>query len=112
MNPSEPRDNRISALYDSLAAELRQKLKTKNTPILLPPRDYDTVHRQKGNLQNIDLRRCLNSNIVGQNAKSGKKIGSSGGSSGIGSDHAPSPENTEGDGFLLDNQSTSGTFFF
>ncbi|KOB66931.1 Uncharacterized protein OBRU01_20548 [Operophtera brumata] len=72
----------VANLYDSLAAELKQKLSTGKSPILLPPRDYDTVHRQKGNLSNIDTRRCLNQNIVGVNAR--RKLESSGGSSGIG----------------------------
>ncbi|XP_028035292.1 uncharacterized protein LOC114246796 isoform X1 [Bombyx mandarina] len=88
----------VANLYDSLAAELKQKLSTGKkglgkSPILLPPRDYDTVHRQKGNLNNIDTRRCLNQNIVGVNAR--RKLESSGGSSGIGSDLAPSPERNE-----------------
>ncbi|XP_050553019.1 SAFB-like transcription modulator isoform X2 [Spodoptera frugiperda] len=83
----------VANLYDSLAAELKQKLSTGKSPILLPPRDYDTVHRQKGNLSNIDTRRCLNQNIVGVNAR--RKLESSGGSSGIGSDLAPSPERNE-----------------
>lgn len=105
-------DNRVTTLYDSLAAELRSKLNKNESPILLPPRDYDTVHRQKGNLQGIDLRRCLNTSIVGQNAK-GKRIESSGGSSGIGSDHAPSPDSPDSPeryNNLLDNQSTSGKY--
>lgn len=135
-------ESRIANLYDSLAAELKEKLCTgtqqNHAPILLPPRDYDTVHRQKGNLSGIDFRRCLNMNIVGMNvaaAAKGKKgagelispaqasgskqhlasprtkVGSSGGSSGIGSDHAPSPDQ-ENDNRFLDNQSTSGTFDF
>ncbi|CAG9767843.1 unnamed protein product [Ceutorhynchus assimilis] len=87
-------NSRISSLYNSVAAELREKLGKKNSPILLPPRDYDTVHRQKGNLTGIELRRCLNSNIVGQNVKN-KRLESSGGSSGIGSDHPPSPESPD-----------------
>ncbi|CAK1590273.1 unnamed protein product [Parnassius mnemosyne] len=83
----------VANLYDSLAAELKQKLSTGKSPILLPPRDYDTVHRQKGNLSNIDTRRCLNQSIVGVNAR--RKLESSGGSSGIGSDLAPSPERND-----------------
>ena len=65
-------NERITNLYDSLAAELREKLgmgtdsKSIHAPILLPPRDYDTVHRQKGNLAGIEMRRCLNENIVGE----------------------------------------------
>lgn len=103
----------MTTLYDSVAAELREKLGKKNSPILLPPRDYDTVHRTKGNLTGIELRRCLNANIVGQNVK-GRRLESSGGSSGIGSDHPPSPDSPETPDSrfnTLDNQSTSGEFF-
>ncbi|XP_067639865.1 peptidyl-prolyl cis-trans isomerase G [Eurosta solidaginis] len=88
-------------LFDSLAAELRAKLNGNGPPLLLPPRDYDTVHRSKGNLTAIELRRCRNALIVGgANSKEtvvptgGKQI-SSRGSSGIGSDLAPSPERQE-----------------
>lgn len=104
-------NTRVATLYNSVAAELREKLGKNDVPILLPPRDYDTVHRQKGNLAGIELRRCLNTNIVGQNIK-GKKIESSGGSSGIGSDHPPSPDSPDAtDRFnAIDNHSTSGKF--
>lgn len=104
---------RVETLYDSVAAELREKLGKNDVPILLPPRDYDTVHRQKGNLTGIELRRCLNTNIVGQNVvKGARRIESSGGSSGIGSDHPPSPESPEVNERFnsVDNQSTSGKF--
>ncbi|KAK9746717.1 hypothetical protein QE152_g5951 [Popillia japonica] len=104
-------NSRITTLYDSVAAELRAKLCKKDVPILLPPRDYDTVHRQKGNLTGIELRRCLNANIVGQNAKPGsRRIESSGGSSGIGSDHPPSPDSPDANDSrfnTMDNHSTS-----
>lgn len=76
---------RINNLYDSLAAELREKLHGVKGPLLLPPRDYDTVHRARGNLTGIELRRCRNAAIVGD----GVSPVSSGGSSGIGSDDAP-----------------------
>lgn len=152
---SGDRGDRPTSLYDSLAAELREKLgadqDASHAPILLPPRDYDTVHRQRGNLGQVDRRRCLNASIVGVNAKNVKNaedearspraaaaaakpaakraagptpqtartangnannasnalVGSSGGSSGIGSDHAPSPDN-ESDPRYLDNASSSG----
>ncbi|XP_053948963.1 uncharacterized protein DDB_G0284459 [Anastrepha ludens] len=85
-------------LFDSLAAELRAKLNGNGPPLLLPPRDYDTVHRSKGNLTAIELRRCRNALIVGGATPNetavtanGKQV-SSRGSSGIGSDLAPSPE--------------------
>lgn len=110
-------------LFDSLAAELRAKLNGNGPPLLLPPRDYDTVHRSKGNLAAIELRRCRNSlivgsdkpgpkttvtqtmssNIIGGGGGSGGKQVSSRGSSGIGSDLAPSPERQ-------DINSSSGKF--
>lgn len=112
----------MTTLYDSLAAELKKKLgtggKTGGAPILLPPRDYDTVHRHRGNLNGIDFRRCMSSNIVGVNGtkqefrRSGTKMGSSGGSSGIGSDHAPSPEQYEPENRYADNNSSSGMIWF
>lgn len=110
----------MTTLYDSLAAELKKKLgtggKTGGAPILLPPRDYDTVHRHRGNLNGIDFRRCMSTNIVGVNGakqdygrrSGGTKMGSSGGSSGIGSDHAPSPEQYEPENRYADNNSSSG----
>lgn len=99
-----------SSLYDSLAAELRAKLNGNGPPLLLPPRDYDTVHRSKGNLAATELRRCRNSLIVGDKVKKQQLqlqqqqqqmqqqqtatalTTRSRGSSGIGSDLAPSPE--------------------
>jgi len=108
--PLTPQQN--SDLFDSLAAELRAKLNGNGPPLLLPPRDYDTVHRSKGNLTAIELRRCRNALIVGGSPKgqgqgvasaagaagaataNGKQV-SSRGSSGIGSDLAPSPERQE-----------------
>lgn len=97
LSPTQP------SIFDSLAAELRAKLNGNGPPLLLPPRDYDTMHRSKGNLAAIELRRCRNKLIVGAtNAEANKKHGvSSRGSSGIGSDLAPSPERQEG-------QSSSG----
>lgn len=101
LSPTQP------SIFDSLAAELRAKLNGNGPPLLLPPRDYDTMHRSKGNLAAIELRRCRNKLIVGApNLDASKKHGvSSRGSSGIGSDLAPSPERQEG-------QSSSGTFNF
>ena len=42
LNPTE----RMAGMYDSLAAELREKLAGRE-PLLLPPRDYDTMHRNQ-----------------------------------------------------------------
>lgn len=115
-----PGPGHVTNLYDSLAAELKKKLGSggkTGVPILLPPRDYDTVHRHRGNLNGIDFRRCMSANIVGVNGssarpqldfrRSGTKMGSSGGSSGIGSDHAPSPEQYEPENAYADNNSSS-----
>lgn len=108
------RKEHIASLYDSLAAELRERLNNRNScPILLPPKDYDTVSRRQGRLDGIDTRRSTNYSLVGltktvtpsplihQNSKSPSKNNqdstsakSSGGkssnksSSGIGSDEA------------------------
>ncbi|XP_058805939.1 myb-like protein P [Phymastichus coffea] len=103
-----------TSIYESLAAELRAKLGrgTDNDagPILLPPRDYDTVHRHRGNLTGIELRRCLNQTIVGQNGATtttttttanGNSVVVGAGtrsaaSSGIGSDSAATPPPYQG----------------
>ncbi|XP_018349209.1 PREDICTED: uncharacterized protein LOC108752680 [Trachymyrmex septentrionalis] len=85
-----------TTIYESLAAELRAKLGRGNSgdndvgPILLPPRDYDTVHRHHGNLAGIEFRRCLNQTIVGGSTvdRGGTR---SAASSGIGSDSAATP---------------------
>jgi hypothetical protein len=74
-------------MYDSLAKELRRKLggrgrdkasdgqgqsqgqdegEDNGEPLLLPPKDYDTVHRQRGRLDNIDERRSQNKAIIGE----------------------------------------------
>ncbi|XP_076334457.1 uncharacterized protein LOC143238257 [Tachypleus tridentatus] len=89
----------VTSLYDSLAAELREKLNNRNScPILLPPKDYDTVSRKQGKLDGIEERRSTNIHIVGMNQRlkavspmtkeQTKESASSGKSSGIGSDEA------------------------
>jgi len=89
-----PATDKIASMYDNLAAELREKLGGKQ-PLLLPPRDYDTMHRSRGNIIGIDTRKSLNPNIVGNigviEAGGGQGEDSSGKSSGIGSCEAPSP---------------------
>lgn len=49
--------DRPSHLYDSLAAELKAKLNGNGPPLLLPPRDYDTISRSQGNLTAVEMRR-------------------------------------------------------
>ncbi|XP_076681349.1 uncharacterized protein LOC143375774 isoform X2 [Andrena cerasifolii] len=86
-----------TTIYESLAAELRAKLGRGNSgdndvgPILLPPRDYDTVHRHRGNLAGIEFRRCLNQTIVGGSTMVDRGGTRSAASSGIGSDSAATP---------------------
>ncbi|KAK9302344.1 hypothetical protein QLX08_005605 [Tetragonisca angustula] len=86
-----------TTIYESLAAELRAKLGRGNSgdndvgPILLPPRDYDTVHRHRGNLAGIEFRRCLNQTIVGGSTTVDRGGTRSAASSGIGSDSAATP---------------------
>ncbi len=99
-SPNNQQDKLVS-LHESLAAELRQKLKpaqnsnskasaSSKQPLLLPPKDYDTVHRQRGDVGAADRRRALNPAIVGSinNNKASDN------SSGIGSDNHRSPVNT------------------
>lgn len=54
-------------LFESLAHELKVKLGNhKQTgPLLLPPRDYDTISRGRGNLDGIEERESTNKHIVG-----------------------------------------------
>ncbi|XP_047097908.1 zinc finger protein 503 [Schistocerca piceifrons] len=120
--------DRIASLYDSLAAELRAKLGSgggagggvggggaPRAPLLLPPRDYDTVHRARGNMAAVDLRRSAAASAAtpGKDATATGAAstdaggGSSGPSSGIGSDHAPSPDR-QSDPRFLDNGDSSG----
>jgi hypothetical protein len=120
----------MASMYDSLAAELREKLGggNKQQPLLLPPRDYDTVHRSRGNIVGIEARRSLNPRIVGgvaavaaknivggedTTAWNGGRIdhNSSGHSSGIGSDTAPSPPLQEFPPDPDDGRSSSGNGF-
>lgn len=56
----------VSQMYESLAAELKAKLgDPKIGPILLPPKDYDTMSRKQGKLNGIELRRSTNPQLVG-----------------------------------------------
>ncbi len=111
LNPSGPPEKLVT-LYDSLAAELREKLNggkgKQHPPLLLPPRDYDTMHRSKGNLTAVEMRRALNPAIVGEETAKEKAAAAAGknkvaegsssltseeeqSSSGIGSDDAAAP---------------------
>uniref|UniRef100_T1JUH2 PID domain-containing protein n=1 Tax=Tetranychus urticae TaxID=32264 RepID=T1JUH2_TETUR len=57
---------KVAILYESLAAELKAKLSNpKSGPILLPPKDYDTISRKQGKLSGIEARKSTNMTIVG-----------------------------------------------
>lgn len=63
-NSDESRE--VNQMYESLAAELKAKLgDPKMGPILLPPKDYDTMSRKQGKLSGIELRRSTNPQLVG-----------------------------------------------
>ncbi|CAH1801562.1 unnamed protein product [Owenia fusiformis] len=49
----------------SVNDELRAKLKLDTAPILLPPKDYDTVRRKHGDLEGIEERKSQQKPIVG-----------------------------------------------
>lgn len=78
--------------FDSVTDELKYRLQMADRPLLLPPKDYDTIRRGHGNLKEVNRRRCLNLNIVGENAVLGEQNGSS--ESGV---DLPSPVNEPGD---------------
>jgi hypothetical protein len=49
------RSNRKSPFFESLTEELKTRF--QQGPLLLPPKDYDTIHRSKGNLLEANMRR-------------------------------------------------------
>lgn len=55
--------------FDSVTSELKERLvgnqNKVSAPLLLPPKDYDTISRKHGNLEAIEKRRCLQLSIVG-----------------------------------------------
>ncbi|XP_041348930.1 uncharacterized protein LOC121368315 [Gigantopelta aegis] len=69
--------------FDSVTDELRQRLNINrdNAPILLPPTDYDTISRARGNFtKNYEERRCNLLGITGNPAldRTRKESGESG----------------------------------
>lgn len=56
--------------YDNVTDELKFRLdasRKEGAPILLPPKDYDTISRARGNMEHVEKRKCLNETIVGPN---------------------------------------------
>lgn len=84
--------------YDSLAAELHHKLHSQDeAPLLLPPKDYDTICRKHGNLINVQNRRSKQDNIVGSQSKENHgDIDSGLGSGVLGSPTSDSPTDPAG----------------
>ncbi|RUS84796.1 hypothetical protein EGW08_007411, partial [Elysia chlorotica] len=58
--------------FDSVTEEFRHRMKLEEAPVLLPPKDYDTIKLKHGNLALIDLRRCNEERIVGDLALKNK----------------------------------------
>ncbi|XP_032779430.2 uncharacterized protein LOC116917918 isoform X2 [Daphnia magna] len=91
---SKSDQERIARLYDSLAAELRDKLggamSGKAAPLLLPPKDYEMQEPETGRSMAKNAAVQSNNNRAGRPAIRGNKQtdngSSSGLSSGIGSD--------------------------
>uniref|UniRef100_A0A1I8JVN9 PID domain-containing protein n=1 Tax=Anopheles quadriannulatus TaxID=34691 RepID=A0A1I8JVN9_ANOQN len=87
-----------SKLYDSLAAELREKL-SGGVPLLLPAKDPEHKKEPVHGVSDAAARRfrngCLTGSITPSAGVNQKHGVSSRGSSGIGSDLAPSPERHE-----------------
>ena len=78
--------------FDSVTDELKTRLRLTEannaTPLLLPPKDYDTIVRRHGHLDKADKRKCLQIPIVGDSrARNGSE------ESGI---EIPSPSSSEG----------------
>ncbi|OWF38801.1 uncharacterized protein LOC110465865 [Mizuhopecten yessoensis] len=93
--------------FDSVTDELKQRLnlgpaKKPTGPILLPPKDYDTISRRQGNLDKVDLRKSLNINIVGQVASPRHRNGSN--ESGV---DLNSPSDDSDDGKIVEPVSPS-----
>ncbi|XP_076367473.1 uncharacterized protein LOC143255537 [Tachypleus tridentatus] len=92
------RKEHITNLYDSLAAELRERLNNPNNcPILLPPKDYDVDFKHQSKVGCVEQKKTSPAFIVGMQRRpqasngrptTAKESSSSGKSSGIGSDEA------------------------
>lgn len=77
--------------FDSVTDELKARLRLTETkgaaPILLPPKDYDTMVRRHGDIEKANKRKCLQIPIVGNRHRNGSD------ESGI---EVPSPSSSEG----------------
>lgn len=77
--------------FDSVTDELKTRLRLTETqgaaPLLLPPKDYDTVVRRHGDIEKAGKRKCLQIPIIGGRNRNGSD------ESGI---EVPSPTSSEG----------------
>lgn len=77
--------------FDSVTDELKARLRLTETnaaaPLLLPPKDYDTIVRRHGDIDKANKRKCLQIPIVGGRPRNGSD------ESGI---EVPSPTSSEG----------------
>ncbi|KAL3856282.1 hypothetical protein ACJMK2_011056 [Sinanodonta woodiana] len=89
--------------YDSVTEELKSRLrmteKNEAPPLLLPPKDYDTLHRNHGDLGKSVARKCLQIPIVGSDPKS-RRSRNSAEETGL---EIPSPTSSDGKITGLDN---------
>lgn len=83
--------------FDSVTDELKTRLRLTETqgaaPLLLPPKDYDTIVRRHGDLDKAPKRKCLQIPIVGGRVRNGSD------ESGI---DVPSPTSSEGKNNSMD----------
>ncbi|KAH9515004.1 hypothetical protein Btru_021648 [Bulinus truncatus] len=119
--------------FDNVAEELKFRLQMGDGPLLLPPKDYDTIRRGHGNLEKVKERRCLNLQIIGQNAvveednakerlgsnESGVDMASPGSESTVKTDHqqntfdsstSPGISPSQGRRSLKESNSSNGSF--
>ena len=78
----------FDSVHDELKTRLRLTEANNAAPLLLPPKDYDTVVRRHGHLDKADKRKCLQIPIVGDS-----RARNSSEESGI---EIPSPASSEG----------------
>jgi len=65
--PRPEPDQKTKRLFNSLQEELDYKLSLEDTPILLPPKDYDTIVRRHGHLEIREELKSVTRSIVGPN---------------------------------------------
>ena len=67
-SPKTPEpDKNVKRIFTSLQEELEYKMHLDDAPILLPPKDYDTIVRRHGHLEIRDEVKATSRSIVGPN---------------------------------------------